>query len=313
MHRLVPSVAAAMALARCFECRVEDLFGAQANTESAAVWAWPPAHEPCRYWQARVRGRTLYFPAEWPAAGNDIHDGVCRDGRFVNHDGCAPENTLVMASCDPAAALLAQALAQAHGFRLLVFQRSSRQALDLLQRGLVDVAGMHLARADEPDGNAATARNVLGKGYSLLKYACWQEGLALGPGVHVSSPGAVVRAQLRWVGREPGSGARQCQDELLARHKPPRRLARHHRGVAEAVSAGWAEVGVCVRLVCEEAGLNFLEIQDESYDLCFPTELEDDPRLRALLRTVRAPAFRTTLAELPGYDSRATGEVFKIG
>ena len=57
--------------------------------------------------------------------------------------------------------------------------------------------------------------------------------------------------------------------ELLADRRTPRRIAYDHRGVAEAVRCGWADVGVCLQLVSEEAGLKFLSVRRESYDLCY--------------------------------------------
>src|SRR5262249_9765408 len=59
VQRLVPSVATALALARAFACRVEDLFGASADTAGGETWAWRPTSDPCRFWRASVGGRTL--------------------------------------------------------------------------------------------------------------------------------------------------------------------------------------------------------------------------------------------------------------
>jgi putative molybdopterin biosynthesis protein len=218
-----------------------------------------------------------------------------------------------MAGCDPAAGLLANELARTSGFRLLVLHRSSSHALDLLRRGLVDVAGLHLATAKNEDGNVLAAKSVLGgAGYSLLKLATWQEGLAIGSSIAAPSMQSILRSRVRWVGREPGSGARLCQDEVLQDRPQPRRLAKDHRGVAEAVRCGWADVGVCVRLACEEAGLRFIKIRDEAYDLCFPTGQDNDPRLRALFQVVRSANYRRWLSELPGYDCRSGGETLQI-
>src|SRR5262249_57040753 len=63
VERLVPSVAAALALAAALGCTVEDLFGA-AGRSADPVWAWPPGRTPCRYWQAQARGAVLPFPVE---------------------------------------------------------------------------------------------------------------------------------------------------------------------------------------------------------------------------------------------------------
>jgi molybdate-binding protein/DNA-binding XRE family transcriptional regulator len=306
VRRLVPSVAAALALATALGCSVEELFGAPPG---APAWAWTPPDGPCRYWHARVGGRTLLYPVEPTAAGVVRHDGVYRDGSFLPNGGDTPEATVVLATCDPAAALLAGEVARAHGFRLLLLSRSSQQAFALLGQGLVHLAGVHLAAAGESDGNARAVRAALGGGYRLLRTARWEEGLAVGPGVGVRSVKEAVRAKLRWVGRELGSAARQCLDELRADRQPPRLLARDHRGVAEAVRCGWAEVGVCLSLVSQEAGLEFLSVRLEDYDLCYPAAGEDDPRIRAVISVVRSATYRQVIGTLPGYDASDAGEI----
>jgi molybdate-binding protein/DNA-binding XRE family transcriptional regulator len=311
-HRLVPSVAAALALATAFECRVEDLFGTAACQAEERIWAWPPNSDACRYWHAQLGDRCFLFPAEETVAGVMAHDGVYQNGTYRLSSDVSPEQTLILAGCEPAAGLLASEFTRCSGFRLLVLYRSSSQALNLLRRGLVHVAGLHLASTANELGNVTAAKSALGAGHTLLKLAEWQEGLAIGPNVSASSVRAVLSSRVRWVGRETGSGARQCQDALLQNRLSPRRMAFSHRGVADAIRCGWADVGVCVRLVCEEAGLQFLEVRDEAYDLCFPTDQQTDPRLRALIRTVRSMHYRRQLFELPGYDCRSSGEVQRI-
>src|SRR4051794_20659284 len=142
IDRLVPSVSAALSLAAAFGCPVEALFGAGQSRQSDPAWAWPPAQSPCRFWLAEVRGRTLRYPAEATAAGVTAHDGVCRAGADFPTADADPAATLVLASCDPAAGLLAADYARVSGFRLLALPRSGRQALALLGRGLVHVAGV---------------------------------------------------------------------------------------------------------------------------------------------------------------------------
>src|SRR5215510_16314581 len=82
--RLVPSVAAALGLARALGCTVEELFGAPA-ARGGCEFAWLPASFPCRYWAAEVAGRTLLFPVEGGSSGDELHDGVAR------HAGDFPE------------------------------------------------------------------------------------------------------------------------------------------------------------------------------------------------------------------------------
>ncbi len=321
IERLVPSAAAALALAAALERRVEDLFQLRPAAPTQRVWAWPPGRDPARFWTVADEGVERLYPAESTALGMIPHDGVLRGNvRGIGSDpeplgtatGSAPP-TLVLATCDPAVGLLARALAESAGIRLLPLLRSSRAALDLLGRGLVHAAGVHLSRSTELEGHCRVVLAALGSGYSLLRVARWEEGIALAPARKIGSLRAALHANLSWVGREDGSGARQCLDEVLEGRKPmPRRLASDHRGVAEAIRNGWADAGICLRLVSEEAGLPFFPVREESYDLCFPTRLAGDPRLQALTAAVRSTSYRQALGELPGYDSTTTGQVQQI-
>jgi molybdate-binding protein/DNA-binding XRE family transcriptional regulator len=308
--RLVPSAAAALALAAALECRVEDLFHLRRPEPAEPQWAWPPGRDPCRYWTAEVGGVERLYPVAATPMGVVHHDGIYQGGSCIGRGRSDPRRTLIMACCDPAVGLLAAELARMSDVRLIALQRPSLISLSLLGGGLIHVAGIHLTNADQPGGNAKVVRSELGSGYSLLRVARWEEGIAFAPGRRLSSVRAAVRSDLCWIGREDGSGARQCLDEILGNRRPmPRRVATDHRGVAEAIRSGWADAGVCLRLVSEEAGLDFLGVRQEAYDLCFPARWQQDPRIQALLKAVRSPGYRQALGELPGYDSAETGEL----
>ena len=243
-----------------------------------------------------------------------------RGGAFRDRARAAPAQTLVVACCDPAVGLIAQELAREGDVRLIVLPRSSHAALDLLGKGLVHAAGVHLARADEPEGNLTAVRDCVraGSDLRLLRVADWDEGIALAPGLGLRTVEAVLRARLRWVCREAGSGAQQCLHEVLGaetKRQLPRnsRLASDHRGVADAIRNGWADAGVCLRLTGLEANLDFLSIRREAYDLCFPAALAGDPRIQSLVRIIRSSAHRRLLGELPGYDTTRTGDMLRIG
>ncbi len=312
--RLVPSCAAALALARALSCRVEDLFHLTGGHREprGPFWAWPPPSNPCRFWRAEVAGRVLQFPVESTPLGVSPHDGIDRAGTAQDAAWSDPTDTMILACCDPAVGLLAAELARRAGLRLIALVRSSRDALQLVRQGLVHAAGVHLASAREAQGNAAVVRQWLGPGYHLLRVARWEEGIASDPSLRLTTARAALRPGLRWVGREPGSGARQCLDELLGQRPPPRRLAADHRGVAEAIRCGWADVGVCLRLTSQEAGLAFLAVREESYEICYPEAMNDDRRIRSLAEVLRSTSYRRRLGELPGYDSSETGALQRV-
>lgn len=314
-ERSAPSVIAALALARTLGTSVELLFG-RVTGEGASPWAWPPVRPASRFWLADVAGEVRRYPVEPTGLGLVPHDGVGESvQRAIDDAGALPERTLVLAGCDPAVGLLAAGLSRDFGVRLLPFVRASRRALELLRDGRVAVAGLHLGRTS--DENLAAARAVVGDDVHLLRLTRWEEGIALSPGIAPRSPRALRRRALRWVGREEGSGARSCLDELFEgaweseAGSMPR--ASDHRGVAEAIRAGWAQAGVCVRLAADEAGLHFVPLRREAYDLCYPARLADDPRIRALRAAVRARRLRRALGELPGYEATGTGNLRVAG
>lgn len=315
--RVVPSVAAALALAGVFRCTVEDLFRAERSGGAGTrQWAWPAAADPVSFWEATVGQRTLLYPFEPTLLGIVPTDGRRHGAGETRRPAFDPQRTLVVASCDPAIGLLAAELGSTASLRLLPLLRSSRKALELLGRDLVHVAGLHLQGSEEAGANERVVREMLGAGFTLVRVSRWQEGVALKTERHFRTVEQVLRAKLRWVGREEGSGARRCLDALLGGRARPLgydHIARDHTAVAETLRSGWAQAGICLRLVAEMSGLEFLPVQQEDYDFCYRTDREDDPRIQALLGVVGSRSYRRQLSELPGYDAGQAGALVRIG
>jgi len=310
INRLVPSVAAALGLARAFQCSVEDVFGlTQPEASTAPQWAWPPPKDPCRFWHATVGGRTLLYPAETTATGVQEHDGIFENSAKHYRVRAGAEKTLVLGCCDPAATLLSGEIRRQAGIRVIILQRSSQEALSLLAQGLIHAAGIHFATSRAPLGNHKAVREHIKMRCQLLRVARWQMGLAVPEGARVRSVRSALGGRLRWIGRHAGSAARQCQDDLFEGRSPPRIQARDHRSVASAIRDGWADAGICPRLVSDEAGLHFLPVRQEIYEWCFPSAGPDLHLLQALRTTVQSPSYRNLLNDLPGYDARECGEM----
>ena len=311
--RLIPSVSAALSLAKALDTTVELLFCNDNAGEQSSQWAWQPQGNRPAYWQAEVNGQHWFYPADSLPMLALPPDGLTHaEGEAPAAALSSSVPTLVLAGCDPAAGLLASLFGRATGMRMLVLQRSTRQSLELLQQGKVHAAGLHLSTADDPERNSGFVREMLGGGYMLLRIAHWQEGIAAVPSTKVRSVRGAVAAKLTWIGREVGSGARLCLDRLRGDRPAPRRIAKSHRQVAEAVKSGWADVGVCLQLVSSEAGLDFLPVQEEAYDLCVPRANFGDPLLQSLLAAVRSTEYRRLLGGLPGYNTTETGELAEV-
>ncbi|MBL4845646.1 MAG: helix-turn-helix domain-containing protein [Planctomycetes bacterium] len=293
-----PSTSAALRLAAAFNLTVEDLFSL-ADPSVDVEWAWAPPREGARSWLAEVEGRPLRYPCEPTLRG-----AVSADGPALS---APPRRTVVIAGCDPAIGILAADVERSSGVRVLALTRSSRTSLQLLASGAVHMAGVHLGP------NASAARRALGRDQAVLTHvATWEAGLALAPSARIKSVRAALRSRLRWVARAEGSGARRCLDCVIAAEvseRPPRldHVARDHLGVAATIQSGWAQLGPCLRLVADEAGLGFLSIEQQAYDLVTRASLVNDPAVAAVLASLRSRRLRLALSGLSGYDPSRAG------
>ena len=306
--RQTPSTATALRLAAALGRTVEELF--ILSQEANPSWAWAPERAEGRYWEARVGARRLLFPVE-PSSALGIlpHDGCFTPEGLVGKPWADADKTLVVAGCDPAVGLLAAELARRDGIRLVALTRGSREALELLKRGLVHAAGLHWSDDSSEDANAAMVASVLGGGFRLVHVARWQEGVALESSVRARSATSIARAKLRWIAREEGSGARHVLDRLLgARPRRFRHEARDHRAVALAIRSGYAQAGIAVRLAAEEAGLDFVTLQQEDYELCYRDDLRGDEPVAALRRALKRAELKRLTRDLPGLDVARMGE-----
>lgn len=309
-NRLVPSVTAALRLSEAFGCAVEELFALPRSDQDRQRWAGNHPRR-TRFWRSQFGDATVLYPTEATPIGALPHDGVAHDDRLEIVNDTSPSETLVVSGCDPAVGLLAAEYSRQTGFRLLPLGRGSRKGLELLEEKVVHIAGLHLTDENGRPDNQRSVQERLGSDFRLLHLASWEEGLAFSAELDIHSPAQAALAPIAWAVREEGSGARACLDRILrdsGRDQATDRQTMDHRTTAEAIRSGSAQAGICVQLAAEEAGLSFLKVQLESYDLCYPAEMEGDPRFIALLRVVRSVRFRRLISDLPGYDARLTGE-----
>ena len=111
---------------------------------------------------------------------------------------------------------------------------------------------------------------------------------------------AAASRGLLMVNRTTGSGTRVLLDRLLGGRRPDGYLnqARTHHGVAAAVAQGRADWGMTLEGIAASAGLGFLFVQDEAYDLVVRETREERPAVAALLALLADPAARAELAEM---------------
>jgi molybdate-binding protein len=224
------------------------------------------------------------------------------------------------AGCAPALGILA-ARASGHqvGQRVVWLERSSTAALELLSRGQVHVAGAHLYDEDVREFNVPfVQRRFPGRSMLIFNLARWQAGLVMAPGNPRRIRGVrdLVRPDVSFVRRQPGSAAQDLIERLLRRERLPPEgvlregaVARGHMEVARLVAMGLADTGVALLAVARAHGLDFIPLAEERFDLVLAKEISGDARIVRFLETLAGRGFRREIESLGGHVATEAGQL----
>lgn len=158
---------------------------------------------------------------------------------------------------------------------LAVRVAGSDEAVGLLLRGEVDVAGFH-GEGDPTQGSPAL-REAAARGEVALRPLYRREqGFIVAPGnpLGIASVEDLARTRARYVNRQRGSGTRRWFDRLLAEAGlPPSRIERYeveeftHQAVAALVASGVAQAGLGLAWAARRFDLGFAPIGWETFFL----------------------------------------------
>jgi molybdate-binding protein/DNA-binding XRE family transcriptional regulator len=335
--RQVPSTSLSLRLARALRCGVEDLF-TLGGSEGLAVRLAPTALVP----GAPTSGAGV--PGGLASGGARVVLGMV-DDKWVAHrlplDGSVPADgilsaevsgrtgvvrplvdegllarNVIVAGCAPILGTLVQRVREHFAdARATWLPTSSSRSLDLLADRLVHVAGLHMSGAGTP--NVAAIRSRFPNDRMLLvNLTRWRQGLVVPRGnpLGIRTGAALLRPGLKFARREDGAGAQRLLTELLAhegveRSRLPGPFAQDHHEVAQLVRSGAADVGVAIEAVALAAGLGFVPLDEERFDLVIPAALAEVPPVSRLIEALDDPGFRAEMASLPGYDFDLSGQV----
>lgn len=319
----VPSAEIALRLGAAFGVPVEELFRLPDSPQKTvrAGRAWNGLAPGGRVRLAQVGGRLLAFPLGEGERVLGRADGVVSsvDGdevEVVPLPERPPEPELVVAGCDPAFGVVTNSMRRERSVEICWMQRASLAAFEALARGEAHVAGAHLQDPLTGEFNGPWIERLIPFACTRIRFAAWEQGLLVQPGnpLAIRSVEDLVRDDMRFLNREPGSGSRALLDERLASaHVPTERVAgydtaaRGHMAVAEGIDAGVADVGIGIRAAGNAFGLHFVPLQVESYELIIPNHFLDLPAVQSLLTTLRVPGIRAQVESLGGYDAERIG------
>jgi putative molybdopterin biosynthesis protein len=326
----VPNTAVALRLARALDVTVEELFAVcepeeketvKADLLSGVSGAIPagPMVRMCRVNERLVAVPAPAFPVYLPVA-----DGIVSQisgGRASIHPfGDVPphDKRLLIAGCDPALSVLAEAL-RSSGIEMIGVPCSSRRALDYLRQGVVHAAGSHLRDPETGDYNLPLIKELFPNGgVRLVTFAVWEQGLVLAPGnpKNIRSVADVADKRAVLVNREKGSGSRDLLDTNLRQAGiAGQSIAGYedevegHLTAAYAVAGRRADCCIATRSAARRFGLDFIPLSVERFDLAVPQASLETPGIKAVFDLLNRGSVKHKLQALAGYDTAQTGKM----
>jgi len=210
------------------------------------------------------------------------------------------------------------------GSGLASLTEGTSRGVERLLRGEVLAAAVHfhshvVSEDAAADDNIATARTIPGLHDAVLVgVARREQGLLLAPGnpKKLNSLADVLGAGAKMAVRQPGAGAQMLLEALLARAgAAPKDLRRLEPpcltgpDLAAAIRAGKADCGVAPRAAAITAGLDFVPLLWENFDLLMRQRSYFRPQMQALIGFLGARRLRQRATELGGYDPTAAGQI----
>jgi putative molybdopterin biosynthesis protein len=210
------------------------------------------------------------------------------------------------------------------GSGLASLTEGTARGVDRLLRGEVIAAAIHfhsdsITEASSDDANIAAVRAMPGLHDAVLVgLARREQGLLLAPGnsKQLYSLADVVSSGAKMAVRQPGAGAQMLLDMLLARAgAAPKDLRRLEPpcltgpDLAAAIRAGKADCGVATRAAAKSAGLDFVPLLSENFDLLMRQRSYFRPQIQALIGFLSEKRLKQRAAELTGYDVTPSGQI----
>jgi len=216
--------------------------------------------------------------------------------------------------------LLEWALRESHS-GLASLPEGSEEGLRRLTQGEVMIAAIHLHRLDGNDETAnleAVADTPGLHDAVVLGFARREQGILVAPGnpLRLSDMASIATSRARMAQRPTGAGAQLLLLALLARAgialddlKLAKPAFPTGPDIAQAIRARRIDCGIATRSVAKSAGLDFLPLAWERFDLVMRQRDYFMKGPQALFGFMREAVLRDRAAELGGYDVSNTGAV----
>ena len=329
----VPNTVLGLKLAHTLDVSVEEIFCLRQDalpSSTIQTVEFLPENElthpgqPLRL--CSVNGRPIAVPAEpgfWelPSADAVLAEETTDSGpvfakaRLIDNDW-QQDNRILIAGCDPAAALVARCL-QRKGIELIISYQNSSRAMELLKKGFVHIAGTHLPDRKTGASNLPDVVRIFGKtSVAVFAYAVWEEGIVVDHGnpKSITAISDLARSDVRITNREKGAGCRRLLDSELQKLGIGAKsvngydhVVYGHLPAAREVKAKASDCCISTRAAAQALGLDFVPLATKRYDLVMLKSHLTLPPVQALIEMLAQAAFRREIEAATSYDMRLAG------
>ncbi|WP_245303732.1 substrate-binding domain-containing protein [Pseudorhodoplanes sinuspersici] len=223
---------------------------------------------------------------------------------------------IVGGSHDP---LLEWALRES-GSGLASLPEGSAAGLQRFVDGMPLAAAIHLHAIDaDSDENVATMKSLSVLHDSvLIAFARREQGIVVADGnpLGFRSICDLANKRVRVAVRPAGAGAQLLLESLLTREgldvgklnivSPP---CSTGPDIAQAIRNGWADCGIATRSVANAAGLGFVSLVWERFDLVVRQRDYFRPPLQTFFSFLKTPAMQQRADDCGGYDISGAGRI----
>lgn len=177
----------------------------------------------------------------------------------------------------------------------------------------------HAVQDSSEDANVSAVRALATLHDAVLVgFVRREQGLLLQPGnpKDLTSIAGVLASGATMAVRQPGAGAQMLLDALLKQHgAKPKDLRRLDPpcltgpDLAAAIRAGHANCGIATRAAAKAAGLDFVPLLWENFDLLMHQRDYFKPSLQVLMSFMSKPLLKQRANDLTGYDTTPAGTI----
>jgi len=202
---------------------------------------------------------------------------------------------------------------------LLSLPVGSLDGLVNLRQGLCQISGSHLLDENGEYNTPFVKHLFPDRDVEIITLAYRTQGLILANGnpQGIKKISDLIRPNVRFVNRNPGSGTRLWLDAELRKQKIPvekingyENQVKTHSEAANLISQNKVDVSLGLQAAAHQNGLDFIPLFEERYDLVLPREQEEN--LNSLLDYIQTASFREMLAALTGYNTNHSGETVAV-